>query len=84
MRKNEKAVRRKISLLVLWQTNHPDQAISFLRWCMLAVPFGFTCLIAIYVYIVLVIKPDDVSHVPEIVFKRVGPPRLVHFFFGES
>ncbi len=50
----------------------PDgQSIGFLKWILVAVPFCIVCNLAVWLYILFVIKPNDVAYVPDIYFERV-------------
>jgi len=50
---------------------HPEYAISFFTWCSITIPFCIVCVLAIWGYLLVALKPDDVSHIPEIVFERI-------------
>jgi phosphate transporter len=52
--------------------NAPEHAISFLQWCLVAVPYGLVCLLSTWAYLVYVMRPRDVAEVPDIVYEQ--PP----------
>jgi di/tricarboxylate transporter len=44
--------------------------VSFGRWICVSLPFGVTCTLIAWVYLIVVMKPDDISEIPVIVYER--------------
>eukprot|EP00457_Paulinella_chromatophora_P003041 gb/GEZN01003046.1/.p1 GENE.gb/GEZN01003046.1/~~gb/GEZN01003046.1/.p1 ORF type:complete len:721 (+),score=71.83 gb/GEZN01003046.1/:87-2249(+) len=49
----------------------PDQAINFVSWVKVAAPFCSLCVLVSWAYLVFVLKPNDISVVPKIPYKRL-------------
>eukprot|EP01116_Phalansterium_solitarium_P005291 TRINITY_DN1680_c0_g1_i4.p1 TRINITY_DN1680_c0_g1~~TRINITY_DN1680_c0_g1_i4.p1 ORF type:complete len:720 (-),score=201.48 TRINITY_DN1680_c0_g1_i4:270-2429(-) len=48
----------------------PTEQVSFLSWMLVAVPFGLVAVLMLWLYLLLVLRPNDVKYIPEIEFEQ--------------